>query len=155
VAAELTIGEVAARSGVAPSALRFYEVAGLIAASRTTGNQPVQQAILRRIAVIQPARPRRSAGGDQISLATRNRVPTRKDWDKLSRRWRKDVIGVSLSWRACARAPDDVHRLRVPFVDRCTLLNRGNLRLGEAHYFLTDGLEAVTLLLNGSASLVP
>jgi len=54
---ELTIGEVAVRSGVAPSALRFYEAAGLIASSRTSGNQRrYGRATLRRIAVIQAGR---------------------------------------------------------------------------------------------------
>jgi DNA-binding transcriptional MerR regulator len=54
---KLTIGELSARSGVAPSALRFYETQGLIAARRTSGNQRrYERAILRRIALIQAGR---------------------------------------------------------------------------------------------------
>ena len=56
----LTIGEVAARSGVATSALRFYEEQGLISSERTSGNQRrYRRAVLRRVAVIR--QPRRSA----------------------------------------------------------------------------------------------
>ena len=52
----LTIGEVAARSGVATSALRFYEEQGLISSERTSGNQRrYQRAVLRRVAVIRAA----------------------------------------------------------------------------------------------------
>lgn len=92
---ELTIGEVAGRSGVATSALRFYEAQGLIAAHRTSGNQRrYDRAILRRIAVIQAGR---AAGVPlariQAALATlpAHRTPTRRDWERLSRRWREDL----------------------------------------------------------------
>lgn len=92
---ELTIGELAARSGVAASALRFYEAEGLIASSRTEGNQRrFDRSALRRIAFIQAGR---AAG---ISLATigralaglpGDRTPTRRDWARLSAAWRGDL----------------------------------------------------------------
>ena len=93
----LTIGELAARSGVAPSALRFYETQGLIAAHRTSGNQRrYERAMLRRTALIQAGR----AAGiplEQIrtALATlpADRTPTRRDWERLSRDWRDDLEG--------------------------------------------------------------
>ncbi|HEY2652787.1 MAG TPA: MerR family DNA-binding transcriptional regulator, partial [Solirubrobacteraceae bacterium] len=54
MASPLTIGELSARSGVAPSALRFYEAVGLIEAERTTGNQRrYARVTLRRVALIQ------------------------------------------------------------------------------------------------------
>ena len=92
---ELTIGEVAARSGAAPSALRFYEAAGLITSRRTDGNQRrYQRASLRRIAFVRAGR----AAGiplEQIraALATLpdDRTPTRRDWERLSRTWRDDL----------------------------------------------------------------
>ena len=57
MASELTIGEVATRSGVAPSALRFYERVGLIVSTRTDGNQRrYDRAVLRRIAFVQAGR---------------------------------------------------------------------------------------------------
>jgi MerR family transcriptional regulator, redox-sensitive transcriptional activator SoxR len=92
---ELTIGEVSARSGVAPSALRFYEAEGLIAARRTDGNQRrYDRSMLRRIAFIQAGR----AAGiplERIHAALdtlpRDRSPNARDWQRLSRSWRADL----------------------------------------------------------------
>src|SRR6058998_2902063 len=95
MASELTIGELAARSGIAPSALRFYEAQGLIAAHRTSGNQRrYERAVLRRIAVIQAGR---AAGVplERIRAALEklpsHRTPTRRDWERLSGGWRDDL----------------------------------------------------------------
>ena len=94
-AATLTIGQVARRSGVAPSALRFYEAEGLIASERTDGNQRrFQRAVLRRVALIQAGR---SAGiplaaiRDALAVLPTDRPPSKRDWAKLSRAWRRDV----------------------------------------------------------------
>ena len=94
-ASELTIGEVAARSGVTTSALRFYEQAGLIRSYRTGGNQRrYERATLRRIAFIRAGK---AAGipleriRDALAKLPENRVPTRRDWERLSRRWRDDL----------------------------------------------------------------
>ncbi len=146
MAAELTIGEVAVRSGVAPSALRFYELAGLIASSRTTGNQRrYERAILRRIAVIQAGKAAGIPLGEiksALAALPEDRVPTRKDWDRLSRCWRKDVD------RRIALLEGLRERLTTCIgcgclsIDRCKLLNPEDeaVRLGGgAHYFLTDG----------------
>jgi MerR family redox-sensitive transcriptional activator SoxR len=92
---ELTIGELAARSGVRPSALRFYEREGLISARRSEGNQRrYDRAVLRRIAVIQAG----SAAGIPLREIRRalcslpdGRPPTKRDWERLSRAWRRDV----------------------------------------------------------------
>jgi MerR family redox-sensitive transcriptional activator SoxR len=127
---ELTIGELAARSGVAASALRFYETEGLIAAHRTDGNQRrYARATLRRVAVISAGRAAGiSLAKIRVALATlpADRTPTKQDWQRLSRSWRADVelriaelerlrdrlgscIGCGcLSLRACALFnPDD------------------------------------------------
>lgn len=92
---ELTIGELAKRSGVATSALRFYESEGLIAARRTDGNQRrYTRATLRRVAVISAGR---SAGislgriRDALAALPDSRTPTKRDWERLSRGWRADV----------------------------------------------------------------
>jgi MerR family transcriptional regulator, redox-sensitive transcriptional activator SoxR len=94
-AATLTIGQVALRSGVAPSALRFYEAEGLIASERSDGNQRrYQRAVLRRVAVIQAGR---AAGiplasiRAALALLPADRPPSKRDWTKLSRAWRSDV----------------------------------------------------------------
>lgn len=88
----LTVGEVSERSGVAPSALRFYETEGLVSATRTSGNQRrYQRSMLRRLAFIRAAQ---NVGLtlDEIraALATlpEGRTPTRADWARLSQDWR-------------------------------------------------------------------
>jgi MerR family redox-sensitive transcriptional activator SoxR len=92
---ELTIGELSRRSGVATSALRFYEAEGLVSSRRTDGNQRrFARATLRRVALIQAGR----AAGitlDEIRVALdglpHDSIPTRRDWERLSRAWRRDV----------------------------------------------------------------
>ena len=95
IAAELTVGEVAHRSGVAISTLHFYEAEGLIRSRRNAGNQRrYPREVLRRIAVI------RVAQRTGISLASirealkalpNGRTPTSEDWAKLSARWREEL----------------------------------------------------------------
>ncbi len=89
----LTIGEFAARSGVAPSALRFYEKEGLIRSARTSGNQRrYQRSELRRVGFIRIAQ-QVGVSLDEIrealSALPENRTPTKADWSRLSARWRK------------------------------------------------------------------
>jgi MerR family transcriptional regulator, redox-sensitive transcriptional activator SoxR len=89
---DLTIGELAARSGVAPSALRYYERMGLIRATRTGGNQRrYDRSMLRRVAFIrvsaQVGIPLEEIGAALASLPD-GRTPTRADWVRLSRAWR-------------------------------------------------------------------
>ena len=88
----LSIGEIAQRSGVAASALRFYEDQGLIASRRTAGNQrQYQRSTLRRIAFVQAAQ-RVGLALAEIKQALdslpEDRTPTRADWSKLSKSWR-------------------------------------------------------------------
>jgi MerR family redox-sensitive transcriptional activator SoxR len=95
MASELSIGEVAARSGIAPSALRFYERQGLIAAARTGGNQRrYERSILRRLALLQAGR-RAGIPLEDIRVALdslpQGRTPTKRDWERLSRRWKDEL----------------------------------------------------------------
>ncbi|MPZ29080.1 MAG: redox-sensitive transcriptional activator SoxR [Micromonosporaceae bacterium] len=88
----LTIGELSTRSGVAASALRYYERLGLIEARRTTGNQRrYEPAQLRRVAFVRIAA-QVGLSLDEIRAALDSlpdaRTPTRADWDRLSRGWR-------------------------------------------------------------------
>jgi len=95
VPAELTVGEVAKRSGVAVSALHFYEAQGLVSSRRTAGNQRrYPREVLRRVAFIRasqgvgiPLR-RIKAALDQLPDG---RTPTRRDWERLSAAWRNDL----------------------------------------------------------------
>ena len=87
----LTIAEVARRSGVAASALRFYEQRGLIGSNRTgSGHRRFPRAVLRRIAFIVFAQ-KIGLTLDEIAAELkklpRNRVPERADWMKLSQTW--------------------------------------------------------------------
>jgi MerR family transcriptional regulator, redox-sensitive transcriptional activator SoxR len=89
---QLTISQLAARSGVAASALRFYEARGLIASERTSGNQRrYARPMLRRVAFIRAAQ-RVGLSLDEIAAALAqlptDRTPTRSDWARLSRSWR-------------------------------------------------------------------
>ncbi len=94
-AGEMTIGEVAARSGVAVSALHFYESKGLIRSGRTAGNQRrYARDVLRRIVVIKVAQrtgiPLASIR-DALSALPDGRTPTAADWSRLSRRWHAEL----------------------------------------------------------------
>ncbi len=87
----LTIGEVARRSGVASSALRFYEDRGLIRSERAgSGHRHYPRAVLRRIAFIVFAQ---RLGltleeiGAELAKLPGDRAPTRSEWSRLSRAW--------------------------------------------------------------------
>ena len=91
----LTIGEAAARSGIATSALRFYETRGLIQSLRTEGNQRRYHiSMLRRIAVIQVAQ-KLGLTLEEIAAALAslpdNRTPTKRDWDRLATKWGRQL----------------------------------------------------------------
>jgi MerR family redox-sensitive transcriptional activator SoxR len=95
MARELTIGELAARSGVSQSALRFYERQGLLSSRRTDGNQRRYPSVtLRRVALLQAGK----AAGiplERIRAALDalpdGRSPTKRDWERLSRSWRREI----------------------------------------------------------------
>lgn len=91
----LTPGEVAARSGVAVSALHFYERNGLITSERTSGGQRrYSRDVLRRLAFIRVSQRVGIPLADIArALATlpEGRTPTRRDWTRLSRTWRGEL----------------------------------------------------------------
>jgi MerR family redox-sensitive transcriptional activator SoxR len=94
-ALELTPGELSHRSGVAVSALHFYEREGLIVSRRTSGNQRrYARETLRRVAFIRMSQ---RLGiplvriRDALTTLPTNRVPTSKDWARLSAGWRSDL----------------------------------------------------------------
>jgi MerR family redox-sensitive transcriptional activator SoxR len=87
----LTIGEVSKRSGVASSALRFYEDRGLIASERAgSGHRRYDRSVLRRIAFVVFAQRlglTLSEIGTELDKLPPGRVPRRRDWSRLSRGW--------------------------------------------------------------------
>lgn len=97
----LTIGAVSERTGVAASALRFYEAQGLIHAARSHGGQRrYTRDTIRRVSFIRIAQQvglsLEEIGGALASLPE-NRTPNRRDWERLSDSWRPRIdqqIGV-------------------------------------------------------------
>jgi MerR family redox-sensitive transcriptional activator SoxR len=92
---DLSVGQVAARSGVSVSALRFYETEGLIHSSRTEGNQRrFPREVLRRVAFIRASQavgiPLRRIKG-ALDRLPNGRTPSRRDWERLSAAWRDDL----------------------------------------------------------------
>ena len=91
----LTISQVAQRTGIATSALRFYEDRGFIASQRTSGNQRrYGRSVIRVVSVIKAGQ----AMGLELSEIQHalaelpdGRVPTKKDWARMSRAWRDDL----------------------------------------------------------------
>ena len=143
MAADLSIGEIAARSGVAPSALRFYEREGLIRSERTQGNQRrYERAVLRRLAFIQAGR---AAGvpleriGTALSALPSSRTPTRRDWERLSKRWREDLEARIATLQALRDRLNTCIGCGCLSIDKCELLNPEDEVAAEgagAHYLL-------------------
>jgi MerR family redox-sensitive transcriptional activator SoxR len=145
----ITISELAARSGVAASALRYYEALGLISSTRTGGNQRrYRRSVLRRVAVIRAAR----AMGvplAEISPALRTlpgrRDPTPADWARLSSRWREELssrIGILERLRDQLTSCIGCGCLSL---ERCQLFNAGDRASAKGdgpRYLLGDTPEA-------------
>ena len=146
---ELTIGQLSDRSGIAPSALRFYEAQGLIRSHRTSGNQRrYARATLRTVALIQAGR---AAGipleAIRAALETlpSHRTPTRRDWERLSRGWRTDIDERIATLRALRARLTTCIGCGCLSIDRCTLLNPEDeaATLGAgAHYLRRDSRRA-------------
>lgn len=94
-AKELTVGQLAARSGVAVSALHFYERMGLIRSRRTAGNQRrYTRDTLRRVAFIRVGQRvgiPLSTIREALERLPEERTPTRRDWARLSAAWREEL----------------------------------------------------------------
>ncbi len=93
--APLTIGDLARRTGLSVSAIRFYETKGLITPMRNAGGQRrFARADLRRISFIMIAQQlgfSLEAIGAQLALLPEGRAPTQKDWSRISRHFRADL----------------------------------------------------------------
>ncbi|SEP03044.1 redox-sensitive transcriptional activator SoxR [Aquisalimonas asiatica] len=91
----LSVGEVARRSGVAVSALHFYETKGLISSWRNSGGQRrFPRSVLRRVAVIKAAQRigiPLSEIAEALAALPDGRSPTAADWQRLSDRWRANL----------------------------------------------------------------
>lgn len=135
MARELTVGEVAARSGVAVSALHFYERKGLIRSHRTGGNQRrYAPDVLRRVAVIKVAQEVGIPLAD-IAAAFRSlpgeRTPTREDWSRLSTAWKAELERRIRQLEALRDGLADCIGCGCMSLDRCPLRNPGDRLAGE------------------------
>jgi MerR family transcriptional regulator, redox-sensitive transcriptional activator SoxR len=127
---QLTIGELSERSGVAASAIRYYESRGLVRARRTTGNQRrYARAELRRLAFIRTAQ-RVGLSLEEIESALgslpSNRTPTKADWTRLSRGWRPRLDAQIAQLERLRDALDSCIGCGCLSLRRCTLSNPGD-----------------------------
>jgi MerR family redox-sensitive transcriptional activator SoxR len=126
----LTIGEMAARSGVANSAVRYYESLGLIASQRTDGNQRrYPKHALRRVSVIRAAQQLGlSLEEIRAALATLpvDHNPTPEDWERMAAAWQANLDARIAS---LIRLRDDLSSCigcGCLSLERCSLFNRGD-----------------------------
>jgi MerR family transcriptional regulator, redox-sensitive transcriptional activator SoxR len=146
----LLIGEVAARSGFAASALRYYEHEGLIASTRSPGGQrQFHRSVLRRLAFVRAAQ---SVGLslDEVreALATlpESRTPTRADWARLSRTWRARLDEQIAALEALRDGLASCIGCGCLSLRRCALSNPGDrvADAGPGARFLPPALRAGT-----------
>ena len=141
----LTIGEISRRSGVASSALRFYEQRGLITSERAgSGHRRYPRAVLRRIAFIVFAQ---RVGltleeiGDELEKLPPHRAPTRSDWSRLSAMWRSRIDERIAELERLRRGLTECIGCGCLSLDRCQLSNPGDraARFGAGpRYWLGD-----------------
>lgn len=131
----LTIGELAARSGVAASALRYYEKQGLIRAGRTGGNQRrYPRSELRRVAFVRVAQ---RVGlsleeiRDALSTLPEERTPTKADWTRLSRAWRGRLDAQIGLLERLRDSLDGCIGCGCLSLQRCQLYNPGDVLAGQ------------------------
>lgn len=141
----LPIGTVSQRSGVAPSALRFYEAQGLIWSTRNTGNQRrFERSMLRRIAFIRSAQ-RVGLSLDEVRAALdtlpSNRTPTKSDWERLSRTWRRRLDDQIAELERLRDSLASCIGCGCLSLKRCALSNPDDALAAEgpgAHYLIGD-----------------
>jgi MerR family transcriptional regulator, redox-sensitive transcriptional activator SoxR len=128
---ELTIGDLSERSGIAASAIRYYEDRGLVWSRRTTGNQRrYERPMLRRLAFIRTAQ-RVGLSLEEIeealSTLPSNRTPTKADWSRLSRGWRPRLDAQIAQLERLRDTLDSCIGCGCLSLKRCNLSNPGDL----------------------------
>jgi MerR family transcriptional regulator, redox-sensitive transcriptional activator SoxR len=141
----LTISEVSRRSGVAASALRFYEERGLIASERAgSGHRRYQRPVLRRIAFIVFAQ---RVGlsleeiGAELAKLPADRAPTRSDWATLSSGWSARIDERIAELQRLKLGVADCIGCGCLSLDRCALANpddRAGQRGPGPRYWIGD-----------------
>jgi MerR family transcriptional regulator, redox-sensitive transcriptional activator SoxR len=130
----LTVGEVTRRSGMAASALRYYEREGLISATRTSGGQRrYERGVLRRLAFIRAAR---NVGlsleevREALSRLPSSRTPTKADWTAISRDWRQRLNEQIQALEALRDGLDSCIGCGCLSLARCRISNPGDAAAG-------------------------
>jgi MerR family transcriptional regulator, redox-sensitive transcriptional activator SoxR len=130
----LTIGEVSRRSGVAASALRFYEDRGLIASERAgSGHRHYPRPVLRRIAFVVFAQ---RVGltleeiGAELAKLPPDRAPTRRDWARLTKTWSARIDDRIAELQRLQRGLTECIGCGCLSLDRCRLANPGDRAAG-------------------------
>ena len=126
----LPIGEVARRSGVASSALRFYEQRGLISSEREgSGHRRYPRPVLRRIAFIVFAQ-RIGLTLEEIGVELKklppHHAPTRNDWARLSATWTSRIDDRIAELERLKRGLTECIGCGCLSLDRCRLANPGD-----------------------------
>src|SRR3954451_17240451 len=130
----MTIGEVSKRSGVAASALRFYEQRGLITSERAgSGHRRYPRPVLRRIAFIVFAQ---KVGltldeiANELAKLPPDRAPTRSDWNRLTKTWSARIDDRIAELRRLQRVLTECIGCGCLSLDRCRLANPGDRAAG-------------------------
>lgn len=134
MADQLTISDVSRRSGVAASALRFYEERGLITSERAgSGHRRYARPVLRRIAFIVFAQ---RVGltleeiGTELDKLPPNRAPNRRDWSRLSSQWGSRIDQRIAELERLKRGLTDCIGCGCLSLGRCQLANPGDRAAG-------------------------
>jgi MerR family redox-sensitive transcriptional activator SoxR len=126
----LTIGEVSRRSGVASSALRFYEQQGLIESERAgSGHRRYPRSVLRRIAFIvfaQRVGLKLDEIGEELAKLPADRAPTRRDWSRLSSTWSSRIDQRIAELERLKAGLTECIGCGCLSLDRCQLANPGD-----------------------------
>ena len=153
----MTIGQVAARAGVAPSALRWYESQGLLSASRTAGGaRRYPRSVLRRLSFIRAAQNvGLSLAEVRAALATlpEGRTPTARDWTRLSAGWRARLDEQIAALTQLRDGLSSCIGCGCLSLDRCALQNPGDVagREGPGARWLSPALRRVPPVSNSAA----
>ena len=127
----MTIGEVARRSGVAASALRFYEERGMIRSTRAgSGHRRFPRAVLRRIAFIVFAQriglSLEEIAAELAKLPADDRAPSGRDWSELSATWKRRLDERIAELERLRTGLTECIGCGCLSLDRCQLANRGD-----------------------------
>lgn len=146
----LTVGELARRTGVATSALRFYEERGLIRSQRSSaGHRRFARPVIRRVAFIVFAQ---RVGlsleeiGDQLARLPADGVPNRQDWSKLSEAWSTRIDERIGELERLKAGLTDCIGCGCLSLDRCRLANPGDRAAARGpgpRYWIGDPHPAV------------